>query len=125
MGIKPLERTTFNFLINAGSGFPYTPWLGVKEEYWRRALTINAGRKPWTIQVDLRFEKGFDLAGVETKFVAKVLNLLDRRNSIVVEPVTGRTWDPGPFYSGSEDALKNPTHYDTPRRIYLGLSILY
>ena len=123
IGIKPLERTNFNFLINAGSGFPYTPWLGVQEEYWRRALTINAGRKPWTVRVDLRCEKGFNLFGMDSRLVVKVLNLLDRRNSIVVEPVTGRTWDPGPFYSGTDDALKNPTHYDTPRQIYVGLAI--
>lgn len=122
-GYQPLEKTHFNFLINAGSGFPYTPWLGVEEEYWRRALTVNAGRKPWTIRVDLRAERDFSLFGLDTKFVVKVLNLFDRRNSIVVEPVTGRTWEPGPFYSGSDDQLKNPTHYDSPRQIFVGFTI--
>ncbi|MBN1352141.1 TonB-dependent receptor [candidate division KSB1 bacterium] len=123
LGIKPLERLNFNFLLNAGSGFPYTPWLGVQEEYWRRELTTNSARKPWMVRVDLRAERAIGLFGLESKIVLKVLNLFDRRNSIVVESVTGRTWDPGPFYSGSDDALKNPAHYDTPRQIYLGLAI--
>ena len=121
MSLKPLQNLSFSFLINVGSGFPYTPQLGVAEEFWRTALLVNSARRPWTNRIDVRAEKRLNTSIGNITLYTKITNLFDSRNILFVWPITGEPWDAGPFYRGSEEYLKNPTYFDAPRQIFFGI----
>ncbi len=57
--------------------------------------SINASTTPWTFQVDLRVDKGFELMGLEAKVYTYVENLLNRRNIINVYQRSGSATDDG------------------------------
>jgi len=121
--MKPLANFGISFLVEAGSGFPYTPQLGLAEEFWRVVVNTNSARRPWTIRVDMRAEKSLNIEGLTLTTYVKITNLLDRRNVLFVYPRTGKPWDAGPQYRGSEEFLKDPSVFDAPRQIRLGFSV--
>ena len=57
--------------------------------------SINRSTTPWTFQVDLRVDKGFDLFGMDAKVYTYVENLLNRQNVINVYQRTGSATDDG------------------------------
>jgi outer membrane receptor protein involved in Fe transport len=121
--LRPLQNFGMSFLISLGSGFPYSPQLGIAEEQWRTALLINSARRSWTHRIDLRAEKKLQTFLGNFTLYSKITNLLDTRNALFVYPITGEPWDAGPFYRGSEEYLKNPTVFDAPRQIHVGIKI--
>jgi hypothetical protein len=84
-------------IYNAHSGEPFT----------RRSTAgqgepledLNRSRLPWFHEGDLRFVKGFDVAGgLGFEVFASIINFLDIKNTILVNPTSGR-----PDISGFED----------------------
>ena len=57
--------------------------------------SINQSNTPWTFQVDLRVDKGFNLLGMDAKAYGYVENLFNRRNAVNVYQRTGNTTDDG------------------------------
>jgi hypothetical protein len=57
--------------------------------------SVNRSTTPWTFQLDLRVDKGFNLMGLEAKAYTYIENLLDRQNVLNVYQRTGSTTDDG------------------------------
>ncbi len=117
---------TVGLIVQYGSGMPYTEDIrisnGVRFE--------NGGRKPATINVDLKADKFFDLFGLNMHAYLLVYNLFDTRNEYGVYATTGRaTNDLNTKYAGDinglntiEQYVNNPSMYSAPRQVRLGLS---
>ncbi|MFP6591148.1 MAG: TonB-dependent receptor, partial [Candidatus Latescibacterota bacterium] len=63
--------------------------------------SINHSTTPWTFQVDLKIDKGFDLMGMDAKVYSYVENLFNRRNEANVYQRTGNSTDDG-FLTNSD-----------------------
>ena len=117
---------TIGLIVQYGSGMPYTEDIqinnGVRFE--------NGGRKPATINVDLKADKFFDLFGVKMHAYLLVYNLFDTRNEYGVYATTGRaTSDLNTKFAGEinglntiDEYINNPGMYSAPRQVRLGLS---
>jgi outer membrane receptor protein involved in Fe transport len=94
---------------------------------------------PW-FYVDLNFEKYFDIGIGKLSFTLEIQNLLDRQNSQIINPVTGRAYqygDPTQYPSSVNDPLYpdltypvspfpyNPARYLTPRTFKAGLAFRF
>jgi outer membrane receptor protein involved in Fe transport len=108
-----------NFVVTVRSGYPYT--RNTRDVFPLFALR-NDGRLPWSKNVDMRFRKGFSIAGVDFSVLAEVRNLF---NWINVSYIAGgregiaefeQTGDPtGPY--------DHPTTWTRPRVYRLGLEL--
>ena len=92
---------------------------------------------PW-IWLNANFNKYFKVRGLEFVFTVEVLNLFDRKNSDIINPVTGRAYELGdptppswndPLYPDRQAPLKpypfNPARYLNPRNVRVGLSVRF
>jgi outer membrane receptor protein involved in Fe transport len=88
--------------------------------------------------VDLNFEKYFRLMDLDFSLFVEVNNLLDRKNSAIINPVTGRAYEYGDDVPGSWNDPRypdvqapvspypyNPARYLTRRNIKFGVSIRF
>lgn len=117
---------TIGMILQYGSGMPYTEDIqisnGVRFE--------NGGRKPPTVNVDLKADKFFNLFGLKMHAYLLVYNVFDTRNEYGVYATTGRaTNDLNTKFAGDinglntiEQYINNPSMYSAPRQIRLGLS---
>lgn len=84
-GKRLLENAGISVLVNAGSGFPYTP-TRVYNEVTLAAVAaqpigpINSRYGPWTLTTDAKANKGFSLGGQTLDLYVWVLNLFNRDN---------------------------------------------
>ena len=107
---------------------------------------------PAWYEIDLSFQKWFDIAGAQMRFTIDVTNLLDTKNPAIINTVTGddyrtdypdsqeelealrddRSWDvPGnvrdPRYVDPRDnnrpSYMNPANFLKPRHVMFGLSV--
>ncbi|MDZ7384904.1 MAG: TonB-dependent receptor [candidate division KSB1 bacterium] len=117
-GVRPFERTTLQFIFRGSSGYPYTPTVG------GQALEPNTARRPWRMTLDGVFRRDFVLFGrLRAALVARVWNILDRKNVLTVYSETGSPTDPGPTMSRTAYSTQydRPHWYGERRRIDLGL----
>lgn len=88
--------------------------------------------------VDLNFEKYFTIGGIKFSVFMEVNNLLDNKNSAIINPVTGRAYEYGdptpiswndPLYPDLQAPLDpyplNPARYLTKRNVKFGLSLRF
>jgi len=121
-GWHPLERITALAVLSARSGLPYTPG-GVDPVRER-----NCRRRPATRRIDLWIGRDIELFDCRADIFARVRNLTNRRNPLVVYAATGRSDDPGATGRSTmdySDAYDRPHYYGTPRTIDLGLRISF
>ncbi len=123
---NPLDWTA-GIIFSYGSGAPYT-----EDPRYSQGLRFeNNGRKPSTINVDLRANKQFKIFGLNLNAFLLVYNLLDIKNEYGVSSTTGRagidlnTKFAAPIIGKNtiEQYLKNPGDYSSPRRINIGFNI--
>jgi len=134
----------FNLDLNAtyqfGSGTAYTPSTlqsAVFGRGWYEPVSsINSGFQPWTSMMDLRINFG-NIAGKGVSAYILVLNALNTENVVSVYPGTGSAGEDGwlntsegevwlkgnpigeSFY---EDRLRNPSRWQNPRMIRVGIA---
>jgi outer membrane receptor protein involved in Fe transport len=120
---------TIGIIAQYGTGMPYTEDIqisnGVRFE--------NGGRKPATLNVDLKADKFFDLFGLDLHAYMLVYNVFDIKNEYGVYATTGRaTYDLNTKYAGEinglntiEEYINNPAMYSAPRQVRLGLSFRF
>jgi outer membrane receptor protein involved in Fe transport len=89
-----LENAGLNVLVNAGSGYPYTPTRIYNEVTLASVAAqpigpINSRYGPWTIQMDLKANKDVNVAGQSLDFYVLVLNVFNRDNVRTVYSGTG------------------------------------
>lgn len=94
--IYPLENFGLNVLVQAASGTPYTP-AEVFDEITLAAVAPvpvaprNTSYGPWTINVDLKAERAFNVGRYKVTPYVWVKNLFNRNNAYVVYESTGRS----------------------------------
>jgi len=134
----------FNLNLNAtyqfGSGTAYTPSTlqsAVFGRGWYEPVSsVNSGFQPWTSMMDLRINFG-NIAGRGVSAYILVLNALNTENVVSVYPGTGSAGEDGwlntsegevwlkgnpigeSFY---EDRLRNPSRWQNPRMIRVGVA---
>ncbi len=118
---------TAGIIMSYGSGAPYT-----EEPRYTNGLRFeNLGRKPSTLNVDLKANKIFKVMGIDVNAFLLVYNLFDIKNEYNVSASTGRAGiDLNTQYAGTiiggntiEEFLKNPGDYSSPRKISLGFNV--
>ena len=116
----PPNTYSVSGIVRIASGQPYTPATTTGFGY---GLEANSGRKPGTVVVDLRGERGIMLAGVPFSVFTRVFNLFDQRFD------NGPVFDTSgsPYYSrfAAKDqvALSDPTRFYPPRRVEIGIGL--
>lgn len=116
-----LQQMGINLLYTFNSGHPYTLVFtkgGQSGAYdtgvdymldtrSREALEpLNSSKTPWVNQVDLKFDKSFNITNqLETNFYVRITNLFNTKNVLNVYPVTGTPEDDG-VLSGVIDAKR-------------------
>jgi outer membrane receptor protein involved in Fe transport len=121
-GVKALENISANFIGQAKSGLPYTP-AGIVHPEFDLSTTQNSGRMPWTYRVDMQLEKAFHFAGMSYSPYLKIINLFNTANIQSIYTLTGKPWDAGPTTNLSQDFQRDPTAYEAPRQVFLGVRL--
>jgi outer membrane receptor protein involved in Fe transport len=127
------------------SGKRYTPALftgnidqqGRREYEYVRDESYSRIGDDW-FYIDLNFEKYFNLGSFRFSVFLEVNNLLDNRNSIIINPVTGRAYEFGddvpsswndPRFPDVQAPISaypfNPARYLTKRNVKLGFSFRF
>lgn len=99
-------------------------------------LYTNVGQN-W-FWIDLNFEKYIPVGGLELSLTVEVNNLLDTKNSAIIDPVTGRAYETGnpvpyswndPNYPDLQAPISpypyDPSRYLTRRNVKVGLSLKF
>ncbi|MCK4257116.1 TonB-dependent receptor [candidate division WOR-3 bacterium] len=120
--IRWLANTSFNLLIEASSGLPYTPYVGPG-----LYVEQNSARMAWTSEVNLRVEKEMLIfKGISSRLFIEGTNLLDHLNPLYVYSRTGDPWDPGWGGLGtSPDAVYDPRNVGKRREVRCGFKIFW
>ncbi len=141
---------TNNWIISAigsiQSGTPYTPTVPSSIQPVR--FERNSARRPWIKNVDLKLEKFFRLGKFKYSVFMQAENILDIKNELYVHPNTGRSLtnlqesiNPTLFNNLRATIESNPRDFfpvwfiddyyqredwlSTPRRIRLGISLMF
>ena len=142
------QRHTLNFTVSIskpkdwglsvvgqyGSGLPYTPTSAGLQGFQNLQTTFeNSGRKPSTLNIDLRMHKDFYMKSTHFTIFCNLYNLLDELNERLVYSDTGRstytmsannvTDTAGP--NTISEYLVRPYYYAAPRSIRLGAQIQF
>lgn len=127
------------------SGKRYTPYVLVPStdpnkpaEYQIDRSNLNGSLGDSWFWVDLNFEKYFSLGGLNFSFTIEVTNILNNKNSAIINPVTGRAYEYGdPVPTGWNNPLNpdlqlpvspfpyNPARYLSLRNIRAGLNVKF
>lgn len=140
-----IDDWSFYTRIFFQSGRRYTPAVftgtvepsGRKEYEFVRNERYSAIGDDW-FYVDANFEKYFQLAGLNFSLFVEVNNLLDTKNSTIINPVTGRAYEYGddvpsswndPRYPDVQAPISayplNPARYLTRRNIKFGITLKF
>ena len=127
------------------SGKRYTPYLftgnydtdGRPEYTYDRTNVLGEVGDDW-FWVDMNIEKYFQFAGLNFSIFAEINNLLDTKNSAIINPVTGEAYETGdptpsswndPNYPDLQAPLSpypyNPARYLTRRNIKFGVNLRF
>lgn len=137
----------YNFYLRAffQSGKRYTQYIqtGSVDADGRPEYTSDIDNRYGEIgdnwfYIDMNFEKYFKFAGLKFSFFVEVNNVLDTKNSAIINPVTGEAYEYGdptpstwndPLYPDLQSPLNpypyNPARYLTRRNIKFGLSLRF
>ncbi|MCK4661946.1 MAG: carboxypeptidase-like regulatory domain-containing protein [Bacteroidales bacterium] len=149
-GTDVLANTGVNFVINSGSGSPYS-----REDLITEDLigTVNGSRKPWRTTINMRADKDIIISwgkgedenkkSAMLNIYLDIANLLDAQNILEVYSSTGNPEDDG-FLNNpqnqkyiqarySEESYRyyysmivnNPGRYSLPRRIKVGVLLSF
>lgn len=151
-GIGIPDRWNINFRYFAEAGKRYTPQFktGDTEPNSTREVYSNdldadgfpdelyANTAEYWAWGNLNFVKWFDIGGTEIAFSIEVINLFNRKNSNIINPITGRAYEFGdPTPNSWNDPLFpdvtapvsafpfNPARYLTQRNIKVGVSFVW
>ena len=121
-GFKPFENSLMQYTLIMRSGYPYTPSVG------GQALEPNTARRPMVYYVNATFRRDFMLFGkIRAGLIARINNLLDRKNVLSVYSETGNAIQPNPGYSKTNYSTNwdRPYHFDRGRSIDFGFRIQF
>jgi outer membrane receptor protein involved in Fe transport len=118
-GARPLGSTTWDILLRAASGEPYTP-TSRRSNY----IPKNSGRLPASFSIDLEASKEWKISPLSLEVFCEVLNLTNARNVVYVWSDTG---EPDVSYDGGHSLqyTQDPSNYGPPRRVRLGARLKF
>jgi outer membrane receptor protein involved in Fe transport len=142
MGEGILDDWSLYFRAFFQSGRRYTPaeFTGAVDEQGRKEYEAVRDERYGNIAdnwfyIDLNFEKFFRLGKTTVSFFIEVHNLLDKQNSTIINPVTGRAYESGddvpsswndPRYPDLQAPISpfpnDPARYLTRRNILFGVT---
>jgi hypothetical protein len=111
------------------SGKRYTRLIDLENNIYEKD-DYGSLSDPWT-RVDMRFYKDFKIAGINCSFFIEAENVLNTHVPRIINPVTGRPFEPGdPIPVTWQDDPRdlppaNPARYDWPRRVYTGVGFRF
>jgi outer membrane receptor protein involved in Fe transport len=152
--VYPLENAGVNFIVNLGSGVPYSPSRLDADPVTLYSVSftpdgpINSSNMPWTFRIDMKANKTFAFGNTNVDVYVWVLNLLDRDNPLFVYETSGdpkaTNWlntQPGEefqeTYSDPHDTSgltglekyelkqEDPGNYDIPRQVRFGVRVSF
>jgi len=100
---------------------------------------VRCCRQDW-FWIDVNLKKSFKLVGIDFVFSVKVTNILDTKNSAIINPVTGRAYEYGddtpygkswnnPLYPQLQSPVTaypyDPSRYLAGRNVLFGLSMKF
>ena len=109
-GIPGLSNTGVDFTTNYGSGLPWTPPSRTREQL------INTGRRPHTIQTDVRFYKNWEVGQLEVGLFGDVYHIFNVKNLLYIADVSWYN-----AYGDPRGAYKDPNVYSARRFMRIGL----
>ncbi len=118
-GIFPLENTSWNFLLRAASGLPYTP-SGRDIAF----VPKNSARIPANVQFDFQFLKEWTIRPITFGIFFEALNILGTENVRSVYTDTGQP-DFTTVGTHSDDWMADPSNYYPPRQLRIGARITF
>jgi outer membrane receptor protein involved in Fe transport len=124
--------------VDPVSGLPVTdPVTGRPMYETDRSNLLGAIGADW-FWIDLNIEKNFSLLGLTATLSVEIKNLLDSKNSAIINPATGRAYEYGdptpyswndPVYPQLQAPVKaypyNPARYLAGRNLIVGLSLKF
>jgi outer membrane receptor protein involved in Fe transport len=135
-GFELPDDWNLTLLYRFSTGTPYTPGEATLNpvEQQKQENTVYG---PYTSAADLKFEKGFTLAGIRLAFTVDVFNLFDQRNVQTVRSDIGfNQWTGEPYQYGDiqqpQDnfydyytmvSLRDPRVFSTGRTTKLGVRV--
>lgn len=133
-GLPFVNNYGISLTWSIGSGFPYTPYRSRTTQ--ANIFLVNTESNPYTSTVNLSLYKGFKVGGAINMIATlDITNLFNRRNVSSVLNYTGDSpvygdLDPNDPSSGiinpwnkTEWDFLDPTWFDAPRQILLGLKV--
>ena len=126
------------------SGKRYTPAYFTGYDQQGRPIYISSTTNLYTnvgqnwFWIDLNFEKYIPVGGLEFSLTVQVKNLLDTKNSAIINPATGKAYEYGnpvpyswndPLYPDLQAPISpypyDPSRYLTRRNVQVGLSLKF
>ena len=128
-GIRLPERWGLTIRWEYESGKRYRRLIDVKNNIYEKD-EYGSLSAPWT-RTDLKFYKDFSLFGVNFALLIEAENLFDTKVPRIINPATGRPFQPGDiipvtWHDDPRDLPPdNPARFDWPRRVLTGLEIRF
>jgi outer membrane receptor protein involved in Fe transport len=140
-----LDDITLHFRAFFESGKRYTPYTLVgylptngRPDYEADNSNLYGDVGQDWFWIDMNLEKGFTVAGLEWTLYFNVKNLLNNKNSAIINPVTGKAYEYGdptptswndPKYPSLQAPVQafpyNPARYLAPRNLIVGLGVRF
>ncbi len=135
-GFELPDDWNLTLLYRYSSGTPYTPGQATMNPVEAQKQE-NTAYGPYTSSTDLKFEKGFTIAGLRLAVTVDIFNLFDQRNVQLVRSDMGfNQWTGEPYQYGDVEkpqnnlydyytmlSLRDPRVFSTGRTTKLGLRI--
>lgn len=124
--------------VDPVSGLPATnPMTGRPMYEADRSNLLGGIGQDW-FWIDLNFEKNLNFSGLTISLSVQIKNLLDRKNSAIINPATGRAYEYGdptpynwndPVYPALQAPVRaypyDPSRYLAGRNMIVGLSVKF
>jgi len=129
LGIKIPDKWGFNLRWEYESGKRYQRLVDVEQNFFEKD-EYGSISQAWT-RVDFRIYKDFSAFGLELSFYIEGENVFNTKIPRIINPVTGRPYEPGDIIpkSWNDDPRDlppdNPGRYNMPRRVKTGLRLSF
>ena len=129
LGRRVPDQWGASFRVEYGSGKRYTRIVDLETE--KREKYEYGSLSPNWYNIDAKFYKNFSWQGMKFTFIIEAENITDQRIARLINPVTGRAYEPGdvipPSWHDSPKDLPpdNPSRYNWPRTIKFGVGMRF
>lgn len=129
LGVRLPEDWGLTMRFDVESGKRYRRLVDVENNIYEKN-EYGGISKPWT-RVDIRFRKKFRWDNIGLSFFIEAENVFDTKIPRIINPVTGRPYEPGDvipitWYDDPRDLPPdNPARYNWPRRVLTGIEFQF